>query len=402
MKILLSNKYYYYRGGDCTYTIELEELLKEKGHEVAVFSMQHSSNLSSEYSGYFPSEIDFNEIRLNNFIASIIRPFGSQEVRRNFIRLINDFKPDILHLNNIHSQISPVIAKIAHERKIVVVWTLHDYKLLCPRYDCMREGKSCELCFSNKFNVVKYKCIKNSFAASLISYFESKVWNKNKIGNFTDLFICPSLFMLNSMLRGGFKKEKLITLSNFVNSNRLSLIPNEKEEYYCYIGRLSSEKGIETLLQAAMELPHYTLKIVGTGPLEQNLKAKYKKLHIEFLGYKTWDVLKFLLAGAKCMVIPSEWYENNPLSVLESLSLGIPVIGANIGGIPELIDHGINGLLFEPGNVIDLKQKISFLWRNSLSLRSSEIAADARFKFNADVHYKKLLEIYNNLLNNII
>jgi glycosyltransferase involved in cell wall biosynthesis len=400
MKILLSNKYYYYRGGDCIYTIELEELLKEKGHEVAVFTMQHSSNLSSEYSGYFPSEIDFNKIRLNNFFASIIRPFGSQEVRRNFIRLINDFRPDILHLNNIHSQISPVIAKIAHKRKILVVWTLHDYKLLCPRYDCMRKGQSCELCFSNKFNVVKYKCIKNSLTASLLSYAESVFWHKNKIENFTDLFICPSLFMLNKMISGEFKAEQFITLPNFVNNKKLNDITSAKEDYYCYIGRLSSEKGVETLLKAALELPQFFLKIVGSGPLEHKLKAKYCSKNIEFLGYKNWDTLKTLLLKARFIVIPSEWYENSPLSVLESICLGTPVIGANIGGIPELIDSGANGLLFEPGNVIDLKNKIFYLWQNYNCFDKSVIANNARLKFNEEIHYKKLFEVYKNLINN--
>jgi glycosyltransferase involved in cell wall biosynthesis len=398
MKILLSNKYYYPRGGDCIYTIELEKLLKEKGHEVAVFSMQHTSNLNSEYSGYFPSETDFNKKSLNNILNSIVRPFGSPEVRRNFNRLINDFKPDIVHLNNIHSQLSPVLAQIAHEHKIPVVWTLHDYKLLCPRYDCMRDGKSCELCFSDKHNVVRYKCIKNSLVASLLSYAESIAWHKNNIGRFTSLFICPSVFMFDNMLRGGFKAEQLTTLSNFINNEKLNGIQNAKEDYYCYIGRLSSEKGVETLLKAAIELPYYVLKIIGTGPLDQKLKAKYGRGHIEFLGYKNWDILKPVLEGSKCMVVPSECYENNPLSVLESLCLGTPVIGAKIGGIPELIDPGVNGLLFESGNVVDLQDKISFLWQNSHVFNSPEIANDARVKYSSDNYYEKLFKIYNNLL----
>jgi len=398
MKILLSNKYYYPRGGDCIYTIELEKLLKEKEHEVAVFSMQHASNLSSEYSGYFPSEIDFKKKNLNNFLNSFIRPFGSPEVRRNFIRLINDFKPDILHLNNIHSQISPVIARIAHKRKIPVVWTLHDYKLLCPRYDCIRDGKSCELCFSRKINVVRYICLKNSLVASLLAYIEAVFWNRNKIVSFTNLFICPSLFMSNNMIKGGFKSEQFITLSNFINFKKLNGIPNAKGNYYCYVGRLSSEKGVETLLKAAIELPHYVLKIIGTGPLEQKLKEKYMRRHIEFLGYKNWDELKPILEGSKCMVIPSEWYENNPLSVLESLCLGTPVIGAKIGGIPELINPGINGLLFESGNVNDLKNQIVHLWEKSSDYTKSSIAENAREKFSSESYYNQLIRIYNNLI----
>lgn len=399
MKILLANKYYYQRGGDCIYTIELEKLLKEKGHEVAVFSMQHPSNLNSEYSEYFPGEVDFNKKSLKNFLTAIIRPFGSLEVKRNFGRLIDDFKPDILHLNNIHSQISPVIARIAHKRKIPVVWTLHDYKLVCPAYLFLSNNKICEACLTNKWNVIKKRCIKHSLMASILAYFESLFWNQKKLAKMTDVFISPSKFLKGKMVIGGIDSSKIIVLNNFISISKFSSPNQNKESYYYYLGRLSAEKGIETLLKAATELTQYTLKLIGTGPLENDLISKYKSDHIEFLGYKNWDDLKSILSSSQCLVIPSEWYENNPLTILESFCLGTPVIGANIGGIPELIDTGVNGLLFEPGNVIDLQNKISFLWQNSSSFNCSVIATDARIKYNSDSYYEKLIRIYKNLLN---
>ena len=147
MRILLVNKFYYARGGDCVYTIGLEKLLKKQDHEVAVFSMDFPGNLKTKWSKYFPSEVSFSPKQPFKFIKALIRPLYSFEVRRKFIKLLDDFRPDIVHLNNIHTQLSPIVAKISYNQGIKVVWTLHDYKLICPRYDCLREGRPCELCF---------------------------------------------------------------------------------------------------------------------------------------------------------------------------------------------------------------------------------------------------------------
>lgn len=398
MRILLANKYYYPRGGDCIYTIELEALLKAKGHEVGIFSMNHPSNLKSRFSKYFPEEIDFKNRSFTNNIIISSRIFGSHEIKKKFIKLIADFKPDILHLNNIHSYLSPALAKIAYIRGIPVVWTLHDYKLLCPRYDCLRRHKPCELCFYSKFNVIRYRCMKNSLLASLMAYLEAKYWNRDKISLMTDIFICPSEFMYNKMVSGGYNPTQLVKMKNFINNQKINESTFHAGDYYCYIGRLSSEKGIETLLKAAMELPEYNLKIIGSGPLEKDLRAKYKKVHIEFLGFKNWDELKIILESARFMIVPSEWYENNPLSIIESLCLGTPVIGAKIGGIPELITNEINGLLFETGNITELRSKIIHLWQHSFDYNRKNIAMKAREIYNSEVYYEKIMDLYQKLL----
>jgi glycosyltransferase involved in cell wall biosynthesis len=398
MRILLSNKYYYPRGGDCIYTIELEKLLIEKGHQVAVFSMQHPSNLNSPYAKYFPSEIDFNKKSFNNLVTTILRPFGSIEVHKAFILLIEDFRPDVIHLNNIHTQISPIIARIAHDRKIPVIWTLHDGKLVCPAYLFLSNNEVCEACLDNRWNVIKKRCIKNSFPASILAFFESVFWNRKKLSRLTNVFISPSIFLKGKMVLGGLNPAKVKVVNNFLNISKFSLPINDKKDYYCYIGRLSSEKGIETLLKAAALLPEYSLKLIGTGPLEDDLKSKNNHTHIEFLGYKNWDELKLILMNSRCMVIPSECYENNPLTVLESLCMGTPVIGSRIGGIPELINPD-NGLLFEPKNSVDLQNKISFLWNHPEKFDSSTIANNARKQFNSDTHYKEIIGIYNTCVN---
>lgn len=384
MKILLTNKFYYRRGGDCIYMLNLEQLLIEHGHEVAIFAMNYPKNVNTPWNKYFPS----NMSKLNVFT----RPFGSNEVAKKFTKLLNDFQPDIVHLNNIHTQLSPIIAELAHKKGVKVIWTLHDYKLLCPRYDCLRNGeKICEECFINKHKVLDYKCMKNSKLASIIAYKEAKRWNKEILDNCTDYFICPSHFMADKMEQGGFNKKKLITLCNFIDTGKCKRNSyEEKENYYCFIGRLSYEKGVRTLIKAANLLP-YQLKIIGGGPLEEELKKEAKE-HIEFVGFKQWEEIKKLVGKARFSVIPSEWYENNPLSVIEALCLGTPVLGANIGGIPELIENEINGMTFESKNVTELKRKIEAMWK--FPFNYLQIAQQSQNKYNAENYYKHILEIY--------
>ncbi|MFR2617733.1 glycosyltransferase [Parabacteroides goldsteinii] len=388
LKILVANKFYYYRGGDCTYSISLEKLLQEKGHKVAFFSMQHPSNIVSEWNQYFPSQVDFSTTCLKEKLIASIRLLHSNEIKNKFTKLIDEFRPDVLHLNNIHSQLSPYIGEIAHKKGIKVVWTLHDYKLVCPAYSCLRDGKTCELCIPNStHNVLYHKCMKRSLPASLLAYMESLVWSKKKLITNTDTFITPSLFMKQIMIKGGFPDSKIQVLPNFTNREYL-MHSFEKGNYYCYIGRLSEEKGLNTLIKVASDLP-YKLIIIGTGPLEKTLAHNNK--NIKFVGFKNWEEIKTIVSQARFSVLPSEWYENNPLSIIESLCMGTPVLGANIGGIPELIDN-TNGTLFKSGVPCDLKEKIQIMYNKSFNY--SDICTAAQMKYSADNYYNKILEIY--------
>lgn len=388
-KILLSNKFYYRRGGDCVYTLNLEHLLKKHGHATAIFAMQHPENLPTVWSKYFPSEIQFSPGL--GMIEAFRRPFGTKEVIRKFNSLLNDFKPNVVHLNNIHSQLSPIIAELAHQRGIKVVWTLHDLKLLCPRYDCLRNGQvSCEECFTDKHKVLEYKCMKSSIAASFLAYKEAIKWNKERLETCTDIFLCPSQFMANKMLQGGFNPNKLKTLCNFIDVEKCKKDNYTKNDYYCFIGRLSHEKGIKTLITAANELP-YKLIIIGGGPLEMEMK-KMASSNIEFVGFKQWDGIKEIAGKAKFSVIPSEWYENNPLSVIEAQCLGTPVLGARIGGIPELINEGVTGMTYESKNVEDLKEKIQKMFETSFNYQ--KIAEKSLEKYNAENYYNEIMKIY--------
>lgn len=390
MRILIANKFYYNRGGDCIASMALEKLLKDKGHDVAFFSMQYAQNFESEWESYFPSEVCFQTSGWKGKAKALTRILSSKEVRRKFTSLLDQFKPDVVHLNNIHSQLSPIIGEIAHRRNIKVVWTMHDYKLICPNYKCLHNGKVCSLCVKdrNPIHVLKTKCMKGSFAASTMAYLEALVWNANRLERNTDCFIAPSYFLADLMIKGGFPSDKINVVPNFINHELPSRLP-EKEDYYVYIGRLSEEKGLHTLLQVAESLP-YELHIVGDGPLKGMLPNCSS--HVQFLGFKNWNQLVPIAQKAKFLVVPSEWYEVFGLSNIEAQCLGTPVLGADIGGIPETIDVPSCGMLFEAGNKIDLEDKIKLMFERSFNYK--RIADVARERFSADNYYKEIIKIY--------
>lgn len=387
MKILLCNKFYYRRGGDCIVAMNLEWLLKENGHEVAIYTMQYPDNEESEWRGYWPSSM--------TKVDAFVRPFGAKQVKNGFSKLLNDFKPDVVHLHNIHTQLSPFIAKIAHEHGIRVVWTLHDTKLVCPCYTCMRDGHWCEECFADKKAVIKHRCMPGGIIGSTIGYLEAKKWNKERLQEYTDLFLPPSQFMMDTVVRGGYNPKKFRVLCNFIDVEKVKNPCFDKKDYFVYLGRVNEVKGIRTLCKAADALP-YKLIVIGGGELLSDLKDQYKNSEIEFKGQMDWNDFRPIIEGAKFMVLPSEWSENNPLTVIESQSLGTPVLGARIGGIPELIEEGVSGMTFESGNVEDLKDKIELMWNASFNYKA--IAEKAIKRYSSETYYKQLMKYYKGEL----
>lgn len=397
MRILLANKFYYRRGGDCVYTLNLEKLLQDHGHEVAVFAMQHPENLPSRWSRFWPSGI---EIRPSaNIMETLARPFGSREVGRKFRELLDSFHPDVVHANIIHTHLSPVIMEIAKARGIRTVWTVHEYKFLCPKYVCLRDGEVCESCFArgergrwyDLLNCVRHRCVKGSGAYSLVGYLEAMCWHPSRLQDITDTFICPSRFMAEKMVQGGFSSSKIQVLPHYVDMGRRDDVDCDKEDYYCYFGRLSEEKGLETLIDAANRIPERRLLVVGEGPMKSVLQDKAMG-NITFVGALGWDKLKPIVGKARFTVVPSEWYEVGPLTAVESLCLGTPVLGARIGNIPSLIDEPATGLTFESGNADDLRVRIQQMFEQDFSY--GEIASVARRRYSPEAYYNSLLNVY--------
>ena len=407
MKILQVNKFYYPKGGADKYFLDLSSALEKAGHQVAVFSMKHKKNITSQFSSYFVSNFDFNNLKWWQVIKVPGRIIYSLEAKRKFKKLVKSFKPDIIHIHNIYHQISPSILSVAYKFKIPVVMHLHDYKLICPNYQLFADGHPCEACFPDKYyQCLKKRCFKNSFRQSFIASLEMfihhkilKIYYKN-----INTFIAPSRFMKEKIVKFGWKEEKIKIVTNpyssFTDTNKESFSKKEKD-YLLYFGRLSAEKDIATLIKVAISLD-YKLKVTGSGPEEVKLREiadQDKNSLIEFTGFKSGADLKNLILSAKAIVIPSICYDNMPLSLLDALHLGKIVIASKIGGIPEIIKDGVNGLLFEPGSKESLKEKIRSLEQIDQESFSKE-AIKSVSGLSLENNIRAVIEIYQECLKN--
>lgn len=398
-KVLLVNKFYYPRGGDCVVTMNLERLLRDRGHETAVYAMRYPDNVPAEYDRYFAPQVSFGG-GIGTRLRAVARTLGVGDIRTSFGRILDDFRPDVVHLNNIHSYLSPVLALMAHRRGIRVVWTLHDYKLLCPSYSCQKNGVPCQDCaVRGKSGVLRNRCMKGSLAASAIAWLEALRWNRRVLERNTDVFVCPSRFMARSMQKAGFDVSKLVVNCNFVDPAKMEALASapaaHRDDYCCYIGRLSEEKGVRTMLRAAAMRPGLRMKVAGDGPLADELRAEYASAtNIEFVGRLDAAGVTELCSRARFSVLVSDCYENNPLGAIESLCMGTPVIGSDMGGIPELIEPGTTGLIVPAGDPDALARAMDSAAAHPWDHRA--IADAARTRFSADTHYKTLTTVYDN------
>lgn len=398
MKILLANKFFHLNGGSETVFFQEREFLLAGGHRVIDFSMQDERNIVSPYSDFFINKIDFQQsVSLKNKIRQAISFIHSSEAVSKLEQIIVQEKPDIAHLHNIYHQLTPSIIPVLKKHGVKVVVTLHDYKLICPGYLALKGDKICDACQGKYFWKPIISNCQNSRLQGLMLSIEA-YWHKWKRSyDEVDLFLAPSGFLADLTAKR-IAREKIQILHNGIDTDKYQAKFSD-QGYVLYFGRLSKEKGITTLLQAhkhlAAELP---LKIVGTGPLEGELRKDYPA--VEFLGYQSGQSLQDLIANAAFVVVPSEWYENCSMVVLESMAFGKPVIGSRIGGIPEQIEDGKTGFLFEIGNVPKLTWEMNVLMKNSM-LRV-EMGRGAREKLEKEYslveHNQQLLRIYSNLL----
>lgn len=401
MKILLINKFLYPKGGDAISTLATGKLLRDKGEEVSFWGMDYPENSGFPYRRYFVSPINFNKRGgIKSQFKAASRILYSREAKKKlevFINLVG--RPDIVHLNNIAHQISPSILHIFRKYRTPMVMTLRDYKLVCPAYLLLAKGQPCEKCKNGRYYwCFINRCTKDSYLKSLVNTLEMYLHHcLLNIYDLIDVFISPSQFLKQKFREMGFKRE-IFYLPNFLFLDEFIPDYHFKERAIVYVGRLSGEKGLFTLLEAFNGL-ECKLKIIGEGPQKENLKLKVEKEkidNIDFLGYKSRDELKDIVRQAMALVLPSECYENNPRSILEAFALGKPVIASRMGGIPELVRDNETGLTFKAGDKLDLKNKILYLIKNID--RFEEMGRKARKfteeNFNPEKHYQKLLNIY--------
>ena len=254
-----------------------------------VITMHHPENLDNEFKTYWPSALEYSNKKPTNLKETILRPIYSSEVKEKWNDLLRNFQPDIVHCHNIHTQLSPIIVQESYRRQIPVIWTLHDYKIICPASACLTpQDKVCDACIKNNLSVIKKRCIKNSLIASTIGFIEKSKWNKKKLNKYVFKFISPSLFLKTQIQKEGISTKKITQLYNFID-HQPSTINLQRMNYAVFVGRLSKEKGIETLLEAATNLKHIDFKIIGDGPLKNKLELTFTNKNISFLGFKKSD-----------------------------------------------------------------------------------------------------------------
>jgi len=404
LKVLLVNKFLYPKGGDAISTLTTGNILQAKGHEVVFWGMDHPGNPSYPFQNLFVSQVDYEKKGDFFLIArTATKILYSFEAKNKMAALLETFQPDVIHLNNFAHQISPSILDVIKKYHIPVVMTMHDYKMVCPTYSLLCKGQVCESCSAGRFyHCGTNRCNKGSLYKSLVNvaemYFHHRLLN---IYDKIDVYISPSHFLKGKVEEMGMKGV-VFYLPNCVDVTGFEPEFAWQEKSIVFLGRLSHEKGIETLIDAIKEFGDIRLKIIGDGPLKGFLEKKVINENISnivFLGYLTGRALHNEIRNSMFLVIPSEWYENNPRSVIEAFALGKPAIGARIGGIPELVEDWKTGLTYNSGDTDDLKEKIHLMLKNKEKI--PEMGKNARnlaeTKYDKTILCKEFVQVVNSL-----
>lgn len=396
MKILLVNKFLYPKGGAETYVLKLGSILREYGHEVQYFGLENEKNTVGNRAGAYVSNLDFSTGIRNNLTAPL-RIIYSAEARRKIRRVLEDFQPDVVHLNNIQFHLTPsmILETDRYRREtgraVKIVYTAHDYQLICPSHGLFdNDIQICEKCLGgNYLHCLRTKCVKNSRLKSLLGTVDAYVWKWSRAYSCIDTIICCSAFLKSKLDTQERFRSKTVTLHNFVD--RVLPMDVEKGDYVLEFGHLCRDKGTLTLLEVAKRMPEVHFVFAGYGAAEQEIA---KVPNAEFVGFKTGKELEMLIRKANVTVCPSEIYENCPFSVIESQMYGTPVVGSRMGGIPELIAEGRSGELFRAGDPDDLEAALRKLLEDPQQLKIYSQACLEQVFETPDSYYEKLLGMY--------
>ena len=413
MRILLVNYRYFISGGPEKYMFNIKKMLEENGNEIIPFSIHSNKNVETEYSKYFVEPIGsrdatyFEECKKTpKVIAQMLsRSIYSVEVEKAIQKEIKDIKPDLVYIIHFVNKLSPSVIRGAKKLGVPVILRLSDYFLLCPRFDFMYNKKPCEECLTKGYmSCIKKRCVKGSLFASVIRVFSMKVHQMMNIYEDIDAFITPSEYLKDKLIANGFDEKKITCIPTFTASK------SEVGEpcigmYGLYFGRVTEEKGVDTVVKAYEMMPDRHVKIMGDDTTDEAKRLKDyiadKKIkNVEFVGFKAGEELEEIIKGARFTLIPSIWYDNLPNTALESFQYSKPVIASNIGSLPELILDGVNGYLFKPGDPGELCKKIKLLDDDDL-VKEMGSASRSRLeeRFAPKTHYDALLNIFNRVKN---
>lgn len=344
--------------------LDQNELLADSGWDIVPFAMEYEKNFATEFDDYFVEEIDFaSDYSPTEKVRKVVKSVYSLEARREIGRLIDDVKPDIVHAHNVYHHLTPAIFGAIKKKGVPSVMTVHDLKIGCPSKLMLAPDGVCERCKGGKtWNAVGQRCLKDSLALSAVAAFETSL--HQMLGSYrknVDLFILPSHFHMNKLIEWGLPARKARYLPNAVDVSELTPSYGAGERFV-FVGRLSEEKGLLTFVEAVAK-SGVAATIVGTGPQEAELRALAEKTgaNVEFAGYQTGETLFDIVRAARALVLPSECYENAPVVLLEAYGVGTPVLGSDLGGIPELVVPGQTGLLATAGDPDSFAEQLSVL-----------------------------------------
>ncbi|MCS3628259.1 glycosyltransferase involved in cell wall biosynthesis [Salinibacter ruber] len=401
MRILNAGHHHHVQGGSDRAMLRLGELLEARGHTVVPFASQHPENRPSKWDDYFPPGVDTQAPSPSDAARFVYSP----EARWQMGRLLEDGGPfDLAHLHIYYGQLTASILKPLVEAEVPTVQTLHEYKLTCPVHSHLSQGEICEACAGHAFwRALPRRCNEGSLARTALSVLEASVSRALGDAHRIDHFIAVSDFLREKMIEHDVADpDDITTVHNFVDPDRFE--PSRRRgEHVLYFGRIAPEKGLRTLIDAAAPLTDLPVRIAGTGEQRAALEAEVARRildHFEFVGVRNGADLWDLVRGSICTLLPSEWYENCPMAVLESLACARPVIGADIGGIPELVDDSVDGRLFPSGDVEALREAL--VWMQEHRDEAMEMGRRGREKveerFSPEQHYRQVREVYAEVL----
>ncbi len=399
MKVLQVNKYNYRRGGSEAVFLNTTRLLQAHGHTVVKWAIKHPLNDPDPHQDYF---IDFPEIRdLGGWdkAKSAARFISNRDAARTLDRLLAAEKPDVAHLHNIFNSFSLTILPVLKRHGVPVVITIHDTRFICPSAQFGLRGTMCDNCLKwGGLNCALHRCYEGSRMNSLMCALE--MFNKEKLVDYDRyidryIFVSERYKQLHAQRHSYFSNKGTVLYNFAPDIDNISIRPSARK-YLLYYGRIAREKGVETLLDAMRNLPQHTLKVVGDGPLLDTLRQQAPS-NVEFMGYKSGNELFDIVRDAAYVVVPSQWEENNPMTIIEAYSHGIPVLGSRMGGIPEIIEEGRTGFIFTPFDSHDLARAIDTAMQLPAE-QHRDLCHHARTfamtNFHSETHYHHLLAIY--------
>jgi len=401
MRILQVDKFLRRQGGAAGYMLDLAELQRSAGHDVEFFSMADETNQPATYEDLFPPYVELEPppSSITGRLGTAATMIWSRKAENGMRAVVEDFRPDVVHVHNIYHQLSPSILRPLAKRDIPVVMTAHDFKLVCPSYRLLDGDNVCEACIGSQFHhAARRRCKDGSLGASVVLAVESSA---HRLGNAYDpirTFICPSRFLLNKLREGGVYPDRLKRIPNFVDTDSIQTAEGPGEGYV-FTGRLSREKGVDTLIEAVAMVDHAELVIVGDGPEREALESLAGRLapeRIQFCGHVDKDEVQTRIRSARAAVLPARWHENMPLSIIEAHAAAVPMVVTNLGGSPELIDEGKDGFIVAPDDPHQLAAALRKLEDDPAGAHRMGLAGRAKVadQFSAGPHLGEIMATY--------